>query len=383
MNPFNLIVVSLIFLSLAVIVVVFGRSLSRVKGINVNEVKPRKEKKKKFFLFRFFGHVAGGLKGVFVIFAEWVVRNVKKILHLVHFWLIKTKKKKSGNGAADELEAKKELILQEEKNLDTVINENLGSSEEEQKIEEGEREKMKEVFVAEEQEVVIPESQQQTEIPAQQRFEEEFEQPQDDPEKENKIAKFFSWKKKGKDEGFLAEENEGDLEVGLETEIEEIKSEEISDTSSENFWSKMKNRIPFFSKGKSEEGEGSQEIVQERDLSEQFSDGVVKVDKPAAQKPQEEFLIKEVVKTVKDPGENYDVDDELGVDRKILEKKILQKISKEPKNIEHYRQLGELYIKMGSFEDATDTYKFILKVAPRDADSKRKIEKIKLLKRLG
>ena len=78
-----------------------------------------------------------------------------------------------------------------------------------------------------------------------------------------------------------------------------------------------------------------------------------------------------------------DIDDELGVDRQILEKKIIQKITKNPKDAENYRQLGELYIKMKNYLDAEESYKQILRLYPRDIDAKRKLEKIKLLKRIN
>ena len=130
------------------------------------------------------------------------------------------------------------------------------------------------------------------------------------------------------------------------------------------------------------------EVIQEKGFfSEEsfndFSDGVTKIDPKTAKQNQFDSSMKSIVRPKKVSRENIiEDDDELGVDRKILEKKILQKIATNPKDIEGYRQLGELYIKMDNFDDAQSAYRFILKVSARDVDASRKLEKIKLLKRL-
>lgn len=69
----------------------------------------------------------------------------------------------------------------------------------------------------------------------------------------------------------------------------------------------------------------------------------------------------------------------LGVDRKILEKKILQKIDKDPTNVNNYHELGELYIKMKKYDDAMEVFGYILDVSPDDLEAKRRQDKIKLL----
>ncbi len=71
----------------------------------------------------------------------------------------------------------------------------------------------------------------------------------------------------------------------------------------------------------------------------------------------------------------------LGVDRKILEKKILQRIDKDPKNIDSYHELGSLYIKMKKYDDAMEVFGYILGVEPNDIEAKRRQDKIKLLKK--
>jgi len=73
-------------------------------------------------------------------------------------------------------------------------------------------------------------------------------------------------------------------------------------------------------------------------------------------------------------------DDVLGVDRQILEKKILQKIDKDPVNINNYHELGALYIKMKKYDDAMEVFGYILNVVPDDLEAKRRQDKIKLLK---
>jgi tetratricopeptide (TPR) repeat protein len=69
----------------------------------------------------------------------------------------------------------------------------------------------------------------------------------------------------------------------------------------------------------------------------------------------------------------------LGVDRKILEKKILQRIDKDPTNVNNYHELGELYIKMKKYDDAMEVFGYILDVSPDDLEAKRRQDKIRLL----
>jgi hypothetical protein len=72
--------------------------------------------------------------------------------------------------------------------------------------------------------------------------------------------------------------------------------------------------------------------------------------------------------------------DVLGVDRKILEKKILQRINKDPVSINNYHELGALYIKMKKYDDAMEVFGYILGVKPDDTEARRRQDKIKLLK---
>jgi tetratricopeptide (TPR) repeat protein len=376
MNIFNLILISLIFTSLIIIIVIFGRSLKRVKDINVFEEGSKQHKKKKNFIFRFFGWIAESIKRILVLIAEWFVKKVKKILHLVHFWLIKIRKGKKENGLADDIEAKKELIIEEEKNLDLVINDELAESD----VEMPESEGFQKIELKQEREILIK---------AEESLEAKkdvFENEDDQIKKKtSKISQFFSRKgteKKEKldDSPDISEENglsnqdhQDSIKVIIDEEAEDI-SEEKPEKEKVGFLGKIKSA---FSNKKA--GDKSDSGMQEG-FSE-FSDGVMKVERQEKQ-PNEENLIKEVVRTGSIKN-GLDQDDELGVDRSILEKKILKKVEKDPRNMENYRQLGDLYIKMKNFEDAENAYKFIIKISPRDVDAKRKIEKIKLLKRLN
>ncbi len=80
--------------------------------------------------------------------------------------------------------------------------------------------------------------------------------------------------------------------------------------------------------------------------------------------------------------DEYDDDALVGVDLGIFEKNILQKITKEPKDLDNYKQLGNLYIKMERFDEAIEVFEHILSISPRDVFAIRKIKKAKFLKRL-
>jgi len=381
MNILNIILISLILISLVVIIVIFGRILKRFKDVDIAADSELKRNGRKNLFSRIIGFFLGIVKNIFVVIAEWFVKKSKKVLHLVHFWLIKIRKGKKENGVMDEIEAKKQLIIEEEKSLELVINEDLAQADE-ASLGDGE---LKKVELTKERKVLI-EAENQLEK-EQNGIEEEEEH------KFNKVSRFFKRKTRGVDIAPEKESDEGlkiesvDVSTSQESEVQgNVKVIVDDDLQSEgdqldeekkpsNFWDKIKAVFP----SKREEGQPEEDI--QKGFDDQFSDSVVKINKPI-KKPNEEHLIKEVVRTG-GVANGYDQDEELGVDRKILEKKILQKVASDPRSIENYRQLGELYIKMSNFDDADDAYKFILKLSPRDVDAKRKIEKIKLLKRLN
>lgn len=355
----NLISLILIFSSLAVIIFILGKKIPKLKDAKKNNeaVLPGIGLKKS-------RNIAAGIlmfiKKSLVFLAEWIVMKAKKVLHLVHFWLIKIKRGKKENEELGELEAKQELIEEEEKNLERVINEDLADG---QSLKSGDYSDRDIVFFNSNGVAGKPaepeDSREEVADPAA-----ISEEKAPDEEKKDKIEKFF-------------------------TEETPIAQEEFQSVSEEK---EKKGRFDFFKnifKRKSEVGGNSDKETTEEfgedsyRENERFSDGVVKVEKAGGQLDDPSNLIKEVVSVKKKKQRYADEDDELGVDRGILEKKIIGKISQNPKDIENYRQLGELYIKMKNYQDAQDAYKFILKVSPRDIDSKRKLEKIKLLKRIS
>lgn len=374
-NIFNLILVGLIFLSLVVIISILGRNIRKIKEFQVlNGTDAIKElPKSNGKVRRIFRGLLNIIKNVLIAFAEWIVKHAKKLLHLVHFWLIKLKREKKGDEALDEIEAKEELINEEEKNLNEVIHEDLGRAEEEEALED--------VFTSrrldEQDSIVQNDDQAELDIKEEERKEEIG--------KKNKIKNFFLSRRK---RDIAHEDIEVEKEVAAVQEGEMFFDQQPQEEEvQEGLVKKFLGKINVFSKkDKSQEMDETDQMEYENNsmqdsFKEEFSDGVVKIKKSNA-RPNEELLMKEVV-VAKHRHEQVDLDDELGVDRKILEKKILQKIAGDPKNVEHYRQLGELYIKMKNFSDAEGTYKFIIKVSPRDVDAKRKIEKIKLFKRLN
>jgi tetratricopeptide (TPR) repeat protein len=159
-----------------------------------------------------------------------------------------------------------------------------------------------------------------------------------------------------------------------------VKKEQESQ-SKENFFSKFKNDLKerLLEKRRKK----INQVFQEDDFNQdQFSDGVVSVhEKKQEELSDDKKLINEVVEIKKDRNIERNFDEEIGVDRHILEKKLINKITENPKDKEIYRQLGELYLKMENYSDAENCYKYILKIAVRDVDAIRKIERIKLLKR--
>lgn len=162
-----------------------------------------------------------------------------------------------------------------------------------------------------------------------------------------------------------------------------FSKKEDSNQEKTGFFSKFKNNLKekLLEKRRKKIDQVFQDDEQEQD-NDQFSDGIIGIHKkPQNQKVEEGKLINEVVEVKKEKASSMSLDEEIGVDRHILEKKLINKIASNPKDKEIYRQLGELYLKMENYSDAENCYKFILKTNIRDIDAKRKIERIKLLKR--
>lgn len=354
----------LILLSLGVIIYLFGKKMPKLRELSRSSQFTKQDKISRPNIFkRFLAAVGRVAKGVFVWLAEGLVKRSKKILHLIHFWLIKVKKGKKENEMISEIEAKQELIMEEEKSLDKVINEDLAQAEVKE-IEFFHEEENKKVSLKEER-VINRNHQPQALI-------DEPEQPMVD--KDKKIEQFFT------------QEQEVSEETEQEAAVEESpapkkkgffsrwwKKEEPQEQWKEEIYNYPAENLPEGGFLADEYADG---IVKKGEVTE----GIVQIErKPIA---NDERLIKEV-RTIPRKTEEADPDEELGIDRRILEKKIIQKITKSPRDVENYRQLGELYIKMKEYSDAEESYKQILKITPRDMDAKRKLEKIKLLKRLS
>lgn len=358
MDIFNIILISLVFISLTVIIAIFGKNLKQVQKVDVSDKMSMSQTRKKKGIRRFFVKIWEGSSNIFVVIAEWIVKKVKRILHLVHFWLIKKRKGKKENGVVDEVEAKKELIIQEEEDLGRVINDDL-AQDDEQFVEKTTSES---VYSIDAEKPISSDDDEMKEM---------------NEESKKKITDFFVRKRKKDNKS--DEEQSATVEVIADEALDVPDEEEDSVLEKKgSFVSRLKSRLMIFKKKNKDDQATEQD---DNEFGAQFSDGIVKVSNKM-QDPTQNNPIKEVFRA-KGEQEDIDIDDELGVDRKILEKKILQKIANAPSNVENYRQLGELYIKMKSFGDAVDAYRFIVEKFPRDVDAKRKLDKIKLLKRLS
>lgn len=205
--------------------------------------------------------------------------------------------------------------------------------------------------------------------------------------KENSLSKEdYENPKNLKQENFLDQITKKDKIEDLDSKEEKedfFNKEEEPDQKKEGFFSKFKKNLKekLLEKRRKKIDQVFQEEEEAQD-SNQFSDGIVGIhEKPQNQEVEENKLINEVIEVRKEKASNMNLDDEIGVDRHILEKKLINKIASNPKDKEIYRQLGELYLKMENYSDAENCYKYILKTSIRDIDAKRKIERIKLLKR--
>lgn len=399
----------LIFLSLAIAIGVIGRHLPEIKSYFQKKKKPSL---KKFFLLKQLSGLSKRLGGFFLILAENAIKRFKNLLHLAHFWLIKLRKRKQENEELREIEAKMELLEEEEKTLEKVIHEDLGREEETSLAEKFKRKVLKEepsfrketVTEREEEPVVIF---QEEEVRLEADSSEGKVLLTDDRQFvserkvdiDQKIDRFFADEPNMSQEGF-DEENVWREAQPQETFPEEDQRQEQEDLEEEkrnlavkekSLFSRFADRFKLGAFKKKPDWEKDFPSVEEAPVEtfeSGFSDGIVKVgemteEEEASKKDfyqEENNLIKEVVKVAK-KREEY-TDEDLGVDREILEKKIIAKISSNPKDQENYRQLGDLYLKMENFRDAEECYQQILKIKPRDMGAKRKLERIRLLKRL-
>lgn len=365
----------LIFLSLGVIIFILAKYYPQLKEDNKQkalELNKKSQTIKKKILGLFLG-IISAVKDFLVLIAEKTVKKTKELLYLIHFWLIKIKKKKKNGKPASvddeflgEIEAKEELIKEEEKNLDKIIHEDLGSSQQDDFVEEARKKIEEKQAVESRKEEIFEEKYSEDKI-----AEENFISSENNIE--NKAENFFGG------EEYLTEKNWPEQEE-LKTADTTIKKDvEVEKSKISSVLSFPKKIFKIFSRKKKNLTE-EKEQIQEKDYygGDEFSDGIVKIEEYEKPIIEESLLIKEVVKIDKD----RDLDEEIGIDRQILEKKLINKIVQNPKQIENYRQLGELYVKMENYAEAGECYQQILKIRARDVDARRKIEKIKLLKRI-
>ena len=337
MNIVNIIIIISVLISLAVIIFVIIRSLKSVDDTIIEELKTKKTVKKKSILRK--------VKGKMVWFFEIIVKKISQIIQKLHSWIIKVKKREK----SDVVKAKDELVI-DEPEIDKVKAKKI-----EEKININEPES-KSVFIEKEK--------------------------NDKTDGDEPLNNYFNNKSENKEE--LEINTSDDKPQSIDAVVGDENNNIIKEKSAKNVAKKglMKS---LFRKRKSEKNKtdmivdtgsgwslGGKEIIKNNDKKEKN-----KVDisiNPVGEK----FKGANTSRDIKTASE----DDVIGVDRKILEKKILQKIDKNPKNIDNYKELGSLYIKMEKLDDALEVFSYVLSVAPRDVEALNKQNKIKLLKKL-
>ncbi len=408
MDFFNVILIGLIFLSLLVIIVILGRNLKKIKEAKKQEVKGIDSGIAK-------KSIGKNISDFFVSIIGWISGFFKKSVNKVKSRTLNKKKEdkavseefeqaelsmeprreqfpnQARVGFEDKNESARDLrdldgpqvAVDEKSKFSFMADEEEEFSKKEWKLNnkkkegftqeknEGKSDELVEKFFSEKEQMTQPIgepnlqkrddlSREQKGVEINEVVAEKFQQSKivQEPRQDSRIIQ-----EELREEQFVQQEDlkEKSKEISqLENLTEMIQEEEALQDESEGFMKK------FFGKFKRK---GS-------DFSGDESGGDFNEDGS-----QEGRLIKEVVERKKPEG--MDVDEELGVDRRMLEERILKKIASDPKNIEYYRQLGELYIKMRNFDDAKRTYRYVLQLDPRDSDAARKIEKVGLLERFS
>jgi len=96
-----------------------------------------------------------------------------------------------------------------------------------------------------------------------------------------------------------------------------------------------------------------------------------KVDSFVEQLLEEGYLYEDVSNKV-----NIDEDINDSYYYQYMEKRYINKIVKNPKDITAYRKLGDLYMEVKNYKDAIESYKMVVKLKPDDIDTKSKLEDI-------
>jgi len=321
MNIVNVIIVGFILLALAVIIFVIIKSLKSADEIIIKELKTKKIIKQKSF----WQKIKTGVMAVF----ETVVKQIHRGVQKLHSWVVKNKKREED----DVIKAKEELVI--DSDLDQV---DVTISDKKDK-------KSKAVV---------------------------FNQTKNKEKKVNKFVKNYFDKSIDGSKVSSQDDKVTEQAVSENVDIKGVKKKGL-----------VKNLFKIKKKRQKE--------VDRPDANNwSLKEGSAPVDNSVIQG-------KKTVKAnidIKPVGEKFkgaststkvggsDGDDAIGVDRGILEKKILQKIDKDPKNIDNYKELGDLYIKMDKLSDAEEVFDYVLSVNPRDLVALKKKNKVKLLKRL-
>ncbi len=337
MNIINIIIIVSILLSLAVIIFVIIRSLKSVDDTIIEELKTKKTVKKKSILQK----IKGGIVGFF----EIIVKQISQIIQKLHSWIIKVKKREK----SDVVKAKDELIIdkpevdkiktkkiEEKINIDNLEDDNNFTQK-------GKGDKL---------------------------------------DNDDSLNNYFNNKSEGKEK--IDNNMDDDKSHGIDGIVEDENSITVEAKSAKSGTKKglMKS---LFKKRKDKKNKtdmaidtgngwslgGNADI--ESDIKDKKSKVTININ-PVGEK----FKGANTSRDIKETSE----DDMIGVDRKILEKKILQKIDKNPKNIDNYKELGSLYIKMEKLDDALEVFNYVLSVVPRDVEALNKQNKIKLLQKL-
>ncbi|MFW5885379.1 MAG: tetratricopeptide repeat protein [Patescibacteria group bacterium] len=325
-----------IFASLAVIIFIVGKHLPDFK--HIKKEQRSLQTKSGNPIKNFFKKIAGFLKDFFIVSAEWIVKQSKDALGLIHSQLLKLKKKKNEKFSTERKAGsssfpEKDILDKEGQKNDIGKTKSFGAE----------------------------------------KAEDDKSYPENSEKDKSFADSFFSkgvgdTGNSGNEKTIEKEESSRKISIWLKIKN---KIDQMKDSIKEYFLKRRRRRLDeVFSSEEEPEG------------AENFSDGGVEVsEKEKSEESGNGNLIKEVVAVEKKRKPSPESDDELGVDRKILEKKLINKIAQNPKDAENYRQLGELYLKMENYSDSLDCYKQVLRFKTRDVDAKRKIERINLLKR--
>jgi len=331
MNFINIIIIGGTLFALIIVIIVITRSLKNVDEKIVEELKSKGDKKRGGFFLK--------ARDLAMSFFELIIKKTKKNIQSLHSWVIKEKKKNK----SDIIKARDELIIEKDDegviNYDTKKNEIQKKSVQKKPVD-------KKLFETGQKKI-----------------------KNNDSEEKEDIAVFYEKKK----------------EVSIDSLAVEKNNKNITEKSSfmKSLFKKNKQNKKIvdihdssIDKWTLDEADTSGNIEKQANNSIEIAEVGRKFTKSEEKKTDDRSKIEPIVIA----GDN---DEMIGVDRKILERKILQKIDKNPKELNNYRELGDLYIKMKKLDDALEVFGYVLSVKPRDLVALRRKRKIKLLRRIA